>query len=282
MSAMLSGLGLMTPWEIVVAVVEVAIIAYLVYRLLLLVRGTRSVQLLNGLVVLLCATLVSQRLNLLAISWILEKLLVMLVVALPVVFQPELRRALEQLGRGRLVSRLFRAGPARGGSRLAVHVARAAAALSRSRTGAIIVLERQTGLQDVADTGVRLDAVVSPELLVTLFSPRSPLHDGAAVVRGDRVVAAGCFLPLAEAVEVDPDLGSRHRAALGVTEHSDAAAVVVSEETGAVSLAHAARLERGLDERSLCQRLYQLLGAPEEGPGPQQPEGGGPGGRADG
>lgn len=260
------------PLDVAVAVIDIAIVAYVVYRLLVLIRGTRAIQLIKGIIVLLLATLLSDRLNLVTVTWVLQKTLVMLVVALPIVFQPELRRALEQLGRAGFLARSLSALGEQDVNRLIDEVVRATAILSRNRTGAIVVLERDTGLREIVETGMKLDAFVSAELLVNLFIPHTPLHDGAAVVRGNRIAAAACFLPLAESAEVGRELGSRHRAAVGITEHSDALAVVVSEETGTVSLANAGKLMRGLDEDMLRELLGTLLRKrPHQPGGPPAP-----------
>ncbi len=244
---------------LLLAVADVLIVAYFIYRFMVLIRGTRAVVLLRGLAVLLILWLVSGWLRLETTYWLLDRGFLALAVALPVVFQPELRRALEQMGRGRFLPRGFFAMEAGAVRAVLDAVVRAAVTLSRRRHGAIVVLERETRLGDIAETGVHLDALVSPEVLVNIFSPLTPLHDGAVIVRGDRVLAAGCYLPLAEARTLDPELGSRHRAAVGITEHSDAVAVIVSEETGAVSLAHAGKLVRNLDEATLREALQGLL-----------------------
>lgn len=239
-------------------VFDVLIVAFVIYRLLLLIRGTRAVQLIKGIVVLVAATALTSVLNLYTINWLLRQAMTALVVALPVVFQPELRRALEKLGRGGLI-----AHPARHGDAdlkpVVAGICRAAAVLSKNKIGALIVVERETGLEEHIDTGVKVDGLVSAEFLVNIFIPRTPLHDGAAIVRGNRVAAAACFLPLSENPGLPGDLGTRHRAGIGITEQSDAVAVIVSEETGGISLAVDGELERNVDEVYLRNRLSQLL-----------------------
>lgn len=240
------------------AVVDIGIIAYLIYRVLILVRGTRATQLMRGLVVIVVAYWVSGYVGLEALHWLLDKIWVGLFVAVPIVFQPELRRALEQVGRGSF----FRPTTALGTEdvrRLIDEVARAASTLSRNKTGAIIVLERETGLNDIIETGIKIEGLVTAEFLVNIFIPNTPLHDGAVIIRGNRVMAAATFLPLADVHVVPTELGSRHRAAIGITEHSDAVVVVVSEETGHVALAHSGKLIRGLDETDLRELLEKLL-----------------------
>ncbi|MGB9886132.1 MAG: diadenylate cyclase CdaA [Moorellales bacterium] len=241
------------------AAVDIAIVAYVIYRLLLLIRGTRAAQLVQGLAVLALVAFLSDRLGLRTIEWILEKLGLMLLVALPVVFQPELRRALAQLGRGRIFARPFVFMAAEEVSRLIEELVRCVQILVRNRIGALIVLERDVRLNEYIETGVKLDAVVSAEFLVNIFMPRAPLHDGAAIIRGDRVAAAGCFLPLTDSPYLSRQLGTRHRAALGISELSDAVAVVVSEETGTISVAEGGKLTRYLDEKNLRQLLEDLI-----------------------
>ncbi len=248
----------MTPGEAIISILDVALIAYLLYRIILLIRGTRAIHLVQGLIVLLFATVVSGWLNLSVINWLLEQAQLSLLVAVPIVFQPELRRALEQVGRGRLFGQ---GGPffqQMDVEDLLDDLLQAVRTMSRSKLGALIVLERETGLQDVAETGIEIDGKVSSEFLVNIFVSNTPLHDGAVIIRGDRVAAAACFLPLTEA-QVDPKMGGRHRAALGITEETDALAVVVSEETGAISLAQDGRLIRNLDAERLRELLAESL-----------------------
>lgn len=248
----------MTPLEYVVAIIDVTLIAYLFYRVIIWIRGTRAVHLVQGVIVLLAATVVSGWLNLSVVNWLLEQVRLSFLVAIPIVFQPELRRALEQVGRGKIFWRGLPLLDRPELEELIESVERAVHVMSRNKTGALIVLERETGLGDVAETGIDLDARVSAEFLVNIFVPNTPLHDGAVIIRGNRITAAACFLPLTEA-QVDPKMGGRHRAALGITEQSDAVGVVVSEETGAVSVARDGKLIRNLDEEALHSILEELL-----------------------
>jgi diadenylate cyclase len=189
-----------------------------------------------------------------AFSWLTRNALPALLVSIPIVFQPELRRLLERLGRstGGFLSLRFQETALRNTIDV---IAQACGSLSSNRHGALIVMERETGLQDIIETGVPIDGEISREMLLTLFFPRTPLHDGAVIVRGGRIVAASCVLPLSTSNVGDHDLGTRHRAALGVTESSDAVAVVVSEETGIISVAHGGRIIRRLDESRLVKVL---------------------------
>ncbi|HLS89346.1 MAG TPA: diadenylate cyclase CdaA [Sphingobacteriaceae bacterium] len=251
--------------DVVLAVIDILIVAYIIYRFFLLIRGTRATAIITGLAVVLVATPVSRWLRLETLHWLLGYAQIALLVGIPILFQPELRRALEQVGQGGLFRRsLSYLGQEPDVSQVIQVVADAARTLSRNRTGAIIVIERTTGLGDVAETGIPIDGLVSKELLINLFLPRTPLHDGAVIIRGDRVVAAGCFLPLTDQ-PLDISLGSRHRAAVGISEHSDAVAVVVSEETGAISIAHGGKLIQKLDDDALRQRLTNLLLPAAEG-----------------
>jgi diadenylate cyclase len=250
-----------------VDVVDVLLIAVVVYQVITFLRHTGTVSLLKGLTVLFLATTLSGWLGLRAVNWLLDRALTGVVVALPVVFYPELRRTLEQLGRGQL----FKNGLAELGKQERAHlvaaVARAASLLSAEKTGALVVIERETGLQEYVDTGVTLDARVTAELLCNLFVPNTPLHDGATIIRGARLAAAGCFLPLSDHPGLPKELGTRHRAGMGISETSDAAVVIVSEETGVISLAVNGRLERHLDGEALEERLLSLT-RPREAPRP--------------
>lgn len=238
---------------------DISIVAFVIYKFIMLIRGTRAVQLIKGLVVLVVASVIAERLHLTTINWLLSQLRLVIVVALPVVFQPELRRALEQLGRGKFFARPLTVLGAEDMEKLINELVRAAQVLSKNRTGALIVVERETGLNDYIETGIRVDGVVSAELLINIFVPLTPFHDGAAIIRGDRVVAAGCFLPLSESPYLSKQLGTRHRAALGISEISDAVVLVISEETGAISVAEGGRLTRFLDEKNLKELLQSLL-----------------------
>lgn len=234
--------------------VDILIVTTIFWGVLFLVRGTRGMALMRGILVLVIAVVLASNLfSLTAFSWLIRNAFPALLVAVPVIFQPELRRALERLGRGGGLISL--PTPESEGIKASRHIARAAQLLSERKHGALIVLERETGLQEYVDTGVPIDGEVSTELLLTIFQPNTTLHDGAAIIRGDRIVAAACILPLAETSRVRRGLGLRHRAAVGVTEQSDALATVVSEETGAISMARHGRLVSHLDE----PRLRELL-----------------------
>ena len=241
--------------------VDVVIVAFLLYQLLKLIRGTQAVQLLLGVGVLFLVGFIASQLHLRMLDFLFTNGSQAILLALIVLFQPELRRALDQVGR---LSRM-RAMIGHHGSleiaRAVEESVRAALSLSERRTGALIVFERETGLENVAITGVRIDSEVTAELLATLFFPNSPLHDGAAIIRGTRLIAAGCVLPLADAIPGVGRMGTSHRAALGLTLQSDAVVLIVSEETGLISVAHQGKIYRGLDQTKLRDMLSNLLGA---------------------
>lgn len=248
----------MLPGFSLIAVLEVFIISLVVYRLMVSFRGTRATAIIKGLVLLLVARGLSLLLGLPMISWLLEQATTVIMVALPVVFYPELRRTLERLGR-RPILRPFTSLGNEDLDKFEVEVLRAIRWFSANRIGALIVIERDVGLDEYVETGVRLESLITAELLMTTFYPNTALHDGAAIIRGDRIVAAGCFLPLTENPAIDVELGTRHRAAVGVTEESDACVIVVSEETGALSFAVDGRLERGISEDELRKRLREAF-----------------------
>ena len=239
-------------------VLDICLVGLAFYALFLLMRGTQAVQMLRGIIVLVIGVLISSVLPLPAFKWLMRSILPGLVVAIPVVLQPELRRWLERLGRGAggFVNRPRRAIT----NFVVTEIARACRRLSEQRQGALIVLERTTGLQDYVETGIHLDARVSADLLLTIFFPNTALHDGAVIIREDRIVAAACVLPLSERMRSDQHIGTRHRAAVGITEQSDAISVIVSEETGVISVAQNGRMARRLDERRLRNILQSNYG----------------------
>jgi diadenylate cyclase len=240
---------------------DVGIVAIIIYGFLTLFRGTSAFSVLYGIAFLLGALLVVRSLpRLVMLNWLLTNTLPVLYVALLIVFQPELRRAMERIGRIRgFINRPLRPNEVGGIVRTIDEIARACRRLSERRQGALMVLERETGLQEYAESGVVIDGLVTTEVLLQTFYPNSPLHDGAVIIHGERLVAAGCVLPLSSNT-LDASLGTRHRAAVGITERSDALAVVVSEETGTISLANNGRLVRNLDEQKLRKILSMVYG----------------------
>ncbi|OGB86869.1 TIGR00159 family protein [candidate division WOR-1 bacterium RIFCSPLOWO2_02_FULL_46_20] len=237
--------------------IDIAIVTVLFYYILLWLRGTRAVALIRGLIVILLIYLVGRIVGLYTINWLFEKFIAVIAVMLVVLFQPELRRTLERFGRGKVLGQLGFA-PTPHGSFYVRNIVRAVEQLSESKMGALIVLERISGLTEYLESGVRLDAMLSAELLLSIFNPKAPLHDGAVVIQGDRIVASSCLLPLSDNRLLDKRLGTRHRAAVGISELSDALAVVVSEKTGIISFAENGYLTRYLTKDQLEERLFNL------------------------
>ena len=253
MSAMLGALR----WR---DVLDIVVVALIIYRVLALFRGTRAVQITIGLGVLGAAAVAARALQLTSLTWLLDHFWSFWVVALIVVFQPELRRALGWIGQASLLQRLT-GGAER--AQMVEEIVRAVDSLAARRIGALVVVERATGLRQYAELGVALDALVSSDLLTSVFLPYSPLHDGAVIVQGGRVVAAGCFLPLSRNMQLGRALGTRHRAALGIAEETDAVSIAVSEETGGLSIAVSGRIEPVAEPDALRHRLNELLGVSE-------------------
>ncbi|ERM92018.1 diadenylate cyclase CdaA [Caldanaerobacter subterraneus] len=242
-------------------IVDILIIAYVLYRLILVIHKTRAEQLLKGLAVLIIITKLSEWLQLRTVNYILRNAMTVGVIALLIVFQPELRRGLESLGRSGFLGKnfFFFNEDEKDMSEVIGEICDAVQYLSRSKIGALIVIERETGLNEIIETGIAMDSKISSELLINTFIPNTPLHDGAVIIRGDRIMAAGCFLPLTDNQNLSSELGTRHRAGLGVTEISDAIAIIVSEETGTISLAQNGRLSRHLDPKTLKEVLSSIL-----------------------
>lgn len=229
----------------VLDILDIVVVAYFLYRLHLMMKNTRAATLAKGLLVLLVFMVICRYLNLHVISWLLEKSMTVILVALPVVFQPELRRALEQIGRGKLLHKTSELDEQEFEDMLD-SVAHATKIMSKNKVGALMVFERSTGLEDRIETGVAVDGIVSSGLIQNIFVKDTPLHDGAVIIRGKRIIAACCLLPLTENRNLSQELGTRHRAAIGLSEQSDAIVLVVSEETGAVSIARNGELMRYL------------------------------------
>jgi diadenylate cyclase len=238
----------------VLSVLDILLVAFVFYRLLALMRGTRAAQMLVGLLLLVTGAMAAPLLEMNALGWLLEELRSILLILLVILFQSELRRMLVVLGQSPMLRWFYKNEP----SRAVDAVVTAAVQLSERGYGALIVLVREIGLGAITETGVPLNAEVSADLLTTIFTPRSPLHDQAVVIQGNSLVAARCTLPLAEEVE-DQRLGTRHRAAVGLSQESDAVAVVVSEESRTISLAVGGTLLRGLSAKELKERLSELM-----------------------
>jgi diadenylate cyclase len=245
-------------WDIL----DIAIVSVLVYELLLLIRGTRAVQMALSGGFLIGLFFLSQWLQLETVNWVIRNLAGYVVFAIIVLFQSDIRRALAHFGRAPFF-RYFERGQS--AEETIEELVATASNLASRRTGAIIVIERQIGLRNYIEGGIPLDALVTYDLLASIFQPGSPLHDGAAIIQGDRVAAAACFLPLSVNPRLGRELGTRHRAALGLTEENDAVAIVVSEETGSISLVRDGKIERGLSPEALRTELRTLLGRRRRG-----------------
>ncbi len=234
---------------------DVLIVAFIIYQLLEFIRGTHAVQMALGALVLFVLYWASRLFNLETVNWMLRSFLPVLVFGIIVVFQAEIRKVLARLGKTPFLG----AFTAQRKEEVVDEVVLAATTLSTQRTGAIMVLEKEMGLRSYIETGISLDAVLTYDLLISVFNPKTPLHDGAVIIQGNRVAAAACFLPLTVNPQLSRTLGSRHRAAIGLSEDTDAVAVVVSEETGVISLVEEGRIRRDLDGPSLKQALLQAL-----------------------
>ncbi|MBI3959548.1 MAG: TIGR00159 family protein [Chloroflexi bacterium] len=255
MSDYLSILSRLTDWQ---NLLDVSLVTLFFFLLLRLFRGTQAVQLLRGLLVIgLVIVVITRTFDLTAFSWLLRSSSTAILVAIPVIFQPELRRALERVGRG--MPFLNRKVDSTMTQEMISAIVRACTQLSDSRHGALIVLEGATGLGEYIDRGVSIDSEVTVELLLTIFFPNTALHDGAVILRDSRIAAAGCVLPLTSRDTLDSQLGTRHRAAIGITEQSDALSIVVSEETGAISVARNGRIVRRLDDNRLRRILTDFF-----------------------
>ena len=232
-------------------VVDILIVAVILYKVYELLQDTRAITLVKGLIVLMIVTLVAGLLELHVISWLLQKTVTLLFVALPIVFQPELRRALERLGQGRFLG-LDQYLDVEEANTLTNEIDKAVFNMADKKIGALLVIEKNVGINEIIDTGIKIEGLITTEFLMNVFIPNTPLHDGAAVVRGKRLVAAGCYLPLTENRSLSSELGTRHRAAIGLSEQCDAVIIIVSEETGVVS-------ERYMTHDSLRQRIRPLF-----------------------
>ncbi len=233
-------------------IIDIAIISFAVYKLFSLLRNTRAEQVLNGLIIVLIFASVADIFNLNTVSWVMNQFLTVALVFIIVVFQPEMRSALERIGRGRSI---FTGERALRSEKTIDELVSAASSLSRQKIGALVVIERETGLSDIVESGTKLHAEVTSELLINIFIPNTPLHDGAVIISEDEILAAACYLPLSSSNTISKELGTRHRAAIGISERSDCIVVVVSEETGNISVVEAGRIDRYFDADSLANRL---------------------------
>jgi len=240
--------------RLVLDLLDIMLMSLILYRLLLIVKGTKAAQMLIGLGILLLASVASRYLELYTIDWLVQSFWAQIVIAIIVLFQPEIRRALAHMGDAQFLT-FTKAEELKS----LEEIVRAAVSLANRKIGALIVIERDTSLKDFVEVGTPLDAKVSKELLLSIFHPTSPIHDGAVIIKGNRVAAAGCFLPITLSSELSKSLGTRHRAGIGLTEETDAIALIVSEETGMISLSMNGSLETRLDMGALRDMLTDLF-----------------------
>ncbi|MFA5104758.1 MAG: diadenylate cyclase CdaA [Candidatus Margulisiibacteriota bacterium] len=238
-------------------IIDIVIVAALLYQIFIWFKGTAGMQLLKGLLILFFVYIAAQQLGLKTLSWLMDRFVTVILVVIVIVFQPELRRALERLGRGKILSRLGISFVPKN-SAIVRQIIDAVEKCSQEKIGGLIVLERSTGLNEFLESGVKIDAPVSEELLITILTKGTPLHDGAIIIQGGRILAAGCLLPLSESRFIDRRLGTRHRAAIGMSEQSDALVIVVSEQSGTISVAENGCLNSFLTKEQLEERLFDM------------------------
>lgn len=250
-------------------ILEILIIAFLVYNIMLWIKKTRAWALLKGLIVLIVFGAVAFMFNMQTILWLAENVVGYAVTALLIVLQPELRKALEELGKKSLVTAVLPFESSKDADAITEktieEIAKACAAMSKVKTGALIVIEQEESLSEYERTGIDVDAVLSSQLLINIFEHNTPLHDGAVIVRGNRVVSATCYLPLTDQINLNKSMGTRHRAGVGISEATDSITVIVSEQTGTISLAVDGKIQRNFDEEKLKARLMELVDIDEEG-----------------
>lgn len=240
------------------SVLDILVVSYIFYKSYMLIKETRAEQLLKGIILIIILIPISSLLHLTMLSWILTKTLTIGVLSFVIIFQPEIRRALEHIGRSAFTDKhLLQDEEIM--SKIIDSIIVAVDNLSKSKTGALIVIEQFTGLGEIINTGTKLDAMVSSALLENIFVVNTPLHDGATIIRNDRIISAGCFLPLTQNTDINKKLGTRHRAAIGISENSDSITIVVSEETGMISLAVNGQLTRGYDKENLKDIMIKII-----------------------
>ncbi|MCX5748672.1 MAG: diadenylate cyclase CdaA [Candidatus Saganbacteria bacterium] len=240
-----------------VDLIDILIVAFILYQVFIWLKGTAGMQLLRGLLIVFVIYFAAQQLGLRTLNWLMEKFVTIILIVIIIVFQPELRRALERLGRGKLLNRIGLSFGTKTGA-IVRQIIDAVEKCSQEKIGGLIVLERNTGLNEFLESGVPIDSPVTEELLITILTKGTPLHDGAIIIQGDRIASAGCLLPLSESRLLDRRLGTRHRAAVGMSEQSDALVIVVSESTGTISVAENGYLNRFLTKELLEERLFEI------------------------
>jgi len=245
-------------WKYLASIVDIVLVWYVIYKLINVIRGTKAVQLLKGILVILLGRVVSEFLGFQTLSWMMEQAITYGFLAIIIIFQPELRRALEQLGRGKFFSRSSTVDD-EDPEKAVEAIVKATDYMAKRRIGALISIERETGMGDYIETGIQLNSNISSELLINIFIPNTPLHDGAVIIQKNNVAAAACYLPLSESPFISKELGTRHRAALGISEVTDSLTVVVSEETGNISLTKNGELHRSIKLDELKELLTSEL-----------------------
>ncbi|QHA90161.1 TIGR00159 family protein [Bacillus sp. N1-1] len=243
--------------DYITEIIDILLVTYVIYKIIMLIRGTKAVQLLKGITVIIAAWFLSSFFELNTLHWILERVVLYGLLAIIIIFQPELRRALEQLGRGRLFARS--AVEEEETNKMVEAIIKSSSYMAKRRIGALLSIERETGLNDYVETGIPMNAKLTSELLINIFIPNTPLHDGAVILKKDEILAAACYLPLSESPFISKELGTRHRAALGISEVTDSLTLVVSEETGSISLTKNGELHRNLSEEALRDLLNAEL-----------------------
>ena len=251
-----------TPLNVLVNIIDVLLVWFVIYKLIAIIKGTKAVQLLKGIFVIIIARIFTEVVGLDTLGWLMQMVLDWGFIAIIIIFQPELRRALEQIGRGKLFARSSQQ-EVEERNRLIEAMVKSVSYMAKRRIGALISIERETGLTDYIETGIPIQSEITSELLINVFIPNTPLHDGAVIIQKNRLAAAGCYLPLSESPFISKELGTRHRAALGLSEVTDAITVVVSEETGAVSLTANGDLHRNLSMEDFESRLRKMWFGPE-------------------
>ena len=242
-------------------IIDILLVSYVIYKLLMIVRGTRAIQLLKGIMVIVVAWLISTYFELKTFQWLMSQAFTYGVLAIIIIFQPELRRALEKIGSGKLFLRHSNLDK-EVLTKFTDEIVKTVTYLSKRRIGALIVIENEIGLTDYIESGTILNADISSEILINIFTPNTPLHDGAVIIRSNKIIAAACYLPLTENKVINKDLGTRHRAAIGMSEVSDAVTVISSEETGIISVAINGKIIRGLNEEKLKNVILSELNPP--------------------
>lgn len=255
----------LTPLELLGNIIDILLVWFVIYKLITVIKGTKAVQLLKGIFFIIIARLVTEALNLETLSWVMQQVLNWGFLAIIIIFQPELRRALEQLGRGKLFSSSTLNEESER-NRLIEAMTKSVSYMAKRRIGALVSIERETGLSEYIETGIPMNSDITSELMINLFIPNTPLHDGAVIVQKNRIAAAACYLPLSESPFISKELGTRHRAALGISEVTDAITIVVSEETGAISLTANGDLHRNLSMEDFEVKLRRIWFGNEEQP----------------